>query len=279
MRERGFSHVVTLIIVAIAAIILYNQLRLVQTRSILQPKSTSTPTATPYAFPYQNPTIPKNDSYRLALVGDSMVAALGPNANTLRLALIAHYPDSEFVNYNFGYGATNVLSLVERLTKTTTYLETATKPILEYEVELIVIESFAYNPLSSYPLVEGIAKQTAELEEAVNLILNTKRRVALAFMTPIAPSYANFAKNNFDINAETRKLWVAERIAYIDNHRKFAEDKGIPVIDVYRSSLGADGLADERFISADFIHPSTAGLLLMSTEIADYIYENRIFPE
>lgn len=237
------------------------------------------PTATPYAFPYKNPTIAKNDSYRTVLVGDSMTETLGVNVNTLRLALISLYPENEFVNYNYGYGATNVLSLVNRLTRYTTYNSKDNLPILDVEFEFIIIESFGYNPLSEYPLDQGLALQTQELDKAVNLILNSKPNVALAFMTPIAPSEENFARNSRELSDELRKQWVAERVAYINNHRKFAQEKGIPVIDVYQASLGPNGKVDERYIATDYIHPSTEGIELVSSTIADYIYQNRIFPE
>ena len=74
-----------------------------------------TPTPTPYQFPYKNPIIPKGQSYRIIIVGDSIVNSLGLNANVLREDLIKYYPDSEFVTYNYGYPSTNVLSLYQRL--------------------------------------------------------------------------------------------------------------------------------------------------------------------
>jgi len=81
------------------------------------------------------------------------------------------------------------------------------------------------------------------------------------------------------LSPSARKQWVAERVAYIDNHRKFAEEKGIPVIDVYKASLKPDGTVDGSYISGDFIHPSKKGVELISQTIADYIFKNRIFPQ
>jgi len=75
------------------------------------------PTPTPYQFPYKNPIIPKGESYRIIIVGDSIVNSLGLNANALREDLLKYYPDSEFVTYNYGYPSTNILSLYQRLTK------------------------------------------------------------------------------------------------------------------------------------------------------------------
>ncbi len=115
------------------------------------------PTATPFApFPYNRPTITKKQSYLTYLVGDSNIEALGVNANDLRLKLLAHYPNNEFVNYNYGFGSTNILTLPARLTTETTYKNSTFPPILKQGFDLIIIESFAYTPLSEYSLTEGL---------------------------------------------------------------------------------------------------------------------------
>lgn len=202
-------------------------------------------------------------------MGDSIVNTLGPNANVLRQYLIKHYPDSEFVTYNYGYPATNVLSLYERLAG----------DILKQGFELIIIESFGYNPLSEYPLVEGLKKQSEELERSVRLIVKEKPNAALAFLTPIAPDPNTFGLSTRDLSPEQRAAWVEERIAYINNHRKFAEEKGIPVIDVYKASLKPDGKVNRIYISDDFIHPSILGIDLISKSIADYIFTNKVFSQ
>lgn len=274
MREKGFVEILLLFVLGMVALIFVPRLL---DKEVKLPQLL-TPNPTPYQFPYRPPEIAKNRSYRIVLVGDSMTDAFGPNANTLRDALIVRYPENEFVTYNYGYGATNVLSLVDRLTNETTYLDAKNPAILKQGFELIIVESFGYNPLSSFPLNEGLAMQNEQLEKAVQLILTTKPEAVLVFMTPIALSEANFAKGTLDLSSEKRLQAVVERVAYIDNHRKFAEGKGIPVIDVYPASLGANGKVDEKYISTDFIHPSREGIALMSQVIADFIYENKIFP-
>ncbi len=237
------------------------------------------PTPTPYQFPYKNPTIPKSRSYRIIIVGDSIVNSLGVNANVLREDLIKYYPDSEFVTYNYGYSATNVLSLYKRLTETTKNNGEENVAILKQGFELIIIESFGNNPLSEYPLQEGLQKQNEELERSVRAILSEKPNAALAFMTPIALDPVTYARGTVSLTPEVRRAWVQERVAYIDNHRRFAEEKGIPVIDVYKASLKPNGEVDRSCISDDFVHPSKKGIELMSKSIADYIFTNSIFPK
>jgi lysophospholipase L1-like esterase len=272
-KDKGFAPI--LLLVVILAAILY--LLLPKTKT---PIVQILPTPTPYQFPYKNPSIPKNGSYRIFIVGDSVVAALGSNANTLRLNLINYYPDSEFVTYNYGYPATNVLDLYKRLTENSKEANGTENPaILTQVYELIIIESFGYNPLSEYPLEEGLKKQNEELERSVRAILSQTPKASLAFMTPIALDPINFARSTRDLSPEERKRWVDERVAYIDNHRKFAEERGIPVIDVYRASLKPNGEVDRTYISDDFVHPSQKGIELMSKTIADYIFNNKIFPQ
>ena len=267
MRLKGFSHIVLVILIVLVGMVVYfsftNSGSSNETQNIVQKVLQSSPTPTPYQFPYKTPSIEKNRSYRTVLVGDSITASLGANANRLREHLIEYYPDSEFVNYNYGYGSTNVESLPIRLHEQTKYLGETNPAILKQGFELIIIESFAFNPLSEYPLEEGLEKQTQVLEQSVRDILREKPNVALAFMTPIAPSLSEFGKGTVDLSPEQRSYWATERIAYVDNHRKFAEDHGIPVIDIYEASLKENGTDDLRYVADDFIHPSEEGIDLI----------------
>lgn len=276
-KARGFINVFILLVVIVIAFAVYF-LNLPKTRNIVK-TILPIPSPTPYQFPYKNPVIPKDRSYRMVIVGDSIVNSLGLNANVLRLDLISLYPNSEFVTYNYGYSATNVLSLYQRLTEKNTNNGSENPAILKQGFELIIIESFGNNPLSEYPIPEGLNKQSAELEKSVKAILAEKPNVALAFMTPIALDPVNYARGTVALSPEVRKQWVAERVSYIDNHRKFAENLGIPVIDVFKASLKSDGSVDRSYISDDLVHPSKKGIELISKTIADYIFTNKIFPE
>jgi lysophospholipase L1-like esterase len=273
-KKNGFIQIVMLLIIFVLVAIFF-----ISSPKVKNITSLVIPSPTPYQFPYKNPSISKNRSYRIVIVGDSIVATLGLNANTLREDLIKLYPDSEFVTYNYGYPSTSVLGLYERLTETTNNKGTENVAALKQGFELIIIESFGYNPLSEYPLSEGLKKQNEKLEKSVMAILEKKPNVALAFLTPIALDPVNYARGTINLSPEVRKQWVAERVAYIDNHRKFAEDKGIPVIDVYKASLKPSGEVDRTYISDDFVHPSKKGIELISQSIADYIFTNKIFPQ
>lgn len=238
------------------------------------------PTTTPFEpFPYKPPTIPVKRSYLTVLVGDSMTYALGLNANELRLDLIKLYPTHEFVNYNYGFPSTNILTLADRLNKSTTSLGSNFPPILTQGFDLMIIESFAYNPLSQFPVDEGVKKYTETLDAAVREIMQKHPESVIALMTPIAPNKENFAKNAYKLDQATRTTWVNERIAYINAMIAYAKDKNIPLIDVYAKSQTANGDGDLKYINSDdYIHPSKLGVKLMSDTISQFIFENKIFP-
>lgn len=231
-------------------------------------------------FPYQRPSVPVKRSYLTFLVGDSVIAALGKNANQLRMDLIAYYPTHEFVNYNYGFSSTNILSVPDRLNKQTIYLGETFPPINKQAFDLIIFESFANNPLSQYPLAEGLKKQTEILDLSIKSVIDRNPASVVAIMVPIALSEQYYAKGVYDLAPEVRKQWVEERVAYIKNAIEFAKENNIPLINVYEKSLTSDGKVNLKYIDPhDYIHPSKEGIKLISQTIADYIYQNHIFPE
>ncbi len=239
------------------------------------------PSPTPFnPFPYKPPTTPNKQSYLTYLVGDSNIESLGANANELRLKLIEYYPTKEFVNYNYGFGSTNILSLPDRLNTETTYKNSKFPPILKQGFDLIIIESFAYNPLSEYQLQEGLKKHNEILDQSILQIIKANPNAVIAFMTPLAPNSKSYAKGIYDLSAEKRLEWVTERKAYIQNHIDYAKKNNIPLINVYEKSLDANGDGNLRYINKDDnIHPSNEGITLMTQTIADFIYNNNIFPK
>jgi len=231
-------------------------------------------------FPYKIPQITYKRAYLIMLVGDSMVASLGPNANLVRQHLIELYPTHEFVNYNYGFGATSIETLPDRLTKETLYNGQKYQSILSQGFDLIIIESFAYNPLSQTNSGEGLAKHMLILDESIKKIIKERPGSALAIMTPIAPKKPLFAKGVYDLSTEERIRWANERISYIERVVDYANENKIPLINVYEKSLTPEGDGNLKYINKDdYIHPSAEGVDFMSKVIADFIFENNIFPE
>lgn len=241
------------------------------------PISTATPKN---PFPYKIPAIPYSRAYRIMLVGDSMVDALGPNAPLLRQHLIELYPNHEFVNYNYGFGATSIETLPKRLTSNTTYKGQNFPAILSQGFDLIIIESFAYNPLEQSVAEEGLAKHRKILDESIREIIKTRPNSVVALMVTIAPNKSHFAQGVYDLSTKERIRWANERISYIESTIEFAKENNIPLINVYEKSLTLEGTGNLKYINPDdYIHPSAEGVDLISKTIADFTFANKIFPE
>jgi lysophospholipase L1-like esterase len=258
-------------------------LSIVQKPQKVYPAQGFFPTITPTPFnpfPYKIPKVPYSRAYRTMLVGDSMVAALGLNAQALRLRLKELYPDHEFVNYNYGFSATSIETLPERLTKNVSYNGQDFPAILSQGFDLIIIESFAYNPLSQLAEGEGITRHIQVLDESIRQIIKEHPEAVLAILVTIAPSKTLFATGVYDLSPEERIQWAEERISYIEAVIEYAEEKQIPLINVYEKSLTPSGDGDLRYINQDdYIHPSNEGVDLISKTIAEFIFTNRFFPE
>lgn len=265
-----------LIILVLVVLILVPSIKNVHTVST----TPATPPPVFNPFPYIIPQVPNKKSYLTYLVGDSIIAALGANDEGLRQDLIKYYPGHEFVNYNYGFPSTNIESMPARVESQTTSQGTGYPPILTQGFDLIIIESFAYNPLSQYPVNVGLQKQTEILDKVFKEIVYTHPNAVIAVMTPIAPNKEFFAKGVVDLSPAQRISWVNERLAYINNVIEYAKSRNIPLINVYAKSVTSNGDGDLKYINpSDYIHPSAAGIILINQTIADFIFQNKIFPE
>ena len=103
--------------------------------------------------------------YTIVMVGDSMTETLG-NSDELKKFLADYYPGKTFEVLNYGFGATNILSVMDRLTKETEHGRKF-RPILDIDYDLILIESFGQNPLSEHKPDEGLRIQREELKKIV----------------------------------------------------------------------------------------------------------------
>jgi lysophospholipase L1-like esterase len=226
---------------------------------------------------YDVPRIATASSYTLIFLGDSMTESLGENFDALRIDLKKYYPEKVFGLFNYGYGSSNILSADDRLHNTSSYLDKISPAILDRDFDIILIESFGHNPLSQYPLAEGLQKQTEALDHIVAELVDTHPKSLIVFIATIAPSQALYGKGAVDLSALARKEWANERRAYIENHINYAKNHNIPLINVYEKTLDKNGITIVKYINpTGFIHPSVAGINLISQMIADYLYKNEI---
>lgn len=215
--------------------------------------------------------------YTIVMIGDSMTETLG-NSDELKKFLSEKYPGKSFEVLNYGFGATSILSVMDRITKETEHGRKF-RPIEEIDYDLILLESFGQNPLSQFPLEEGLRLQTEELDKIVKLLKGTNPKGKIVFVATISPNKVIFARNQVDLSPQKRAEWVEERISYMKNHIGYAESHGIPIINIFEKSLMENGDGNPEYISTDdFIHPAPTGIIFISRQIADFIYTNNIFP-
>lgn len=249
-------------------------------------QSLPVPTTSPSPFvfkTYTPPQIEKKKEYTIFMVGDSMTWALGPHGGTFNGFINDLYKKDGIgiLIDNYAVGSTNVLSLNENaMTKTTTFWDSTFEPLLSRDFDLILIESFGYNPLSSLGLEEGLKKQTQALNETMTTLVKTHPKSAIVFVATISPSKTDYARKILlNLSAADRALQVEERIAYIKNHIEYARAHNIPVINIFEKSLNEQGGGDLKYINPDdFIHPSFEGVDFIGHEIANFIYNNQILP-
>lgn len=213
--------------------------------------------------------------FTIVMVGDSMTETLG-NSDELKKFLSGHYPGKTFEVLNYGFGATNILSVMDRITKETEHGRRF-RPIEEIDYDLILLESFGQNPLSEYGLEQGLKRQTEEFEKIVNKLKETNPQGQIVFVATISPNSKTFAQGQVDLTDEKRAEWVKERITYIKNHIQFAKDNDIPLINIFEASLLENGDGNPDYINTtDFIHPSPKGIIFISLQIADYIHQKKL---
>jgi len=241
------------------------------------------PSPTPFVFrTYIAPKIEKKNTYTIFMIGDSMTLALGPYGGTFNKFLNELYKkDNIYVLIdNYAKGSSNILSVNDELTQKTTYWDSTFEPLLSRNFELIIVESFGYNPLSSLGIEDGVKRQNQALDELMKTLITTHPHSAIVFVATIAPNKENYAKKVLlNIPTEDRIKQAKERIAYIENHINYAKSHNIPLVNIFEKSLNAQRDGDLKYINPDdYIHPSFEGVDFIGHEIANFIYTEQILP-
>lgn len=238
---------------------------------------TSEPSPTPYIFStYPRGELPMKDHYIIYLVGDSMTKALGPRGGIFNELLSNEYKGVFFEIFNYAEANQNIASLPSHMKETVQAAADLTlPPLLSGTPDLIIIESFGYNPLSDSGIEEGLKKQDEVLTEVMTTLTKTFPTTSIMFMATIAPDRATYAKN---LDGTGRPEQADERIAYIKNHSAYAKAHDIPLINVYEESLDGEGDGSTQYISVDDnIHPSLDGLFFIGEVMTKSIVSEKIF--
>lgn len=243
-----------------------------------------TPTPIPPFGTYQAPTIAKKDFYRIAMVGDSMTNVLGIHGGALSEKLNMLYQSESghqrILIDNYAMGSTNILELNDQMNRKVTLGNVVLDPLLSRSFDMILVESFGYNPLSQFGVTNGLEKQKETLDQAMKLLTKRYPNTAIVFVATIAPNKETYGLEENVGALSDRIAQAQERMAYIRDHMDFAKAHGIPLIDIFDASLTSDGDGNILYVSpTDHIHPSFAGIDFIDTQIANFIYQSKILPQ
>ena len=220
---------------------------------------------------------PIKTTFVLAVLGDSMVETLGP-LEDLQTALISTFPAISIALMNYGQGATDMDSGLYRLTHTTIYLGKVYPPLLSYKPDILVVESFAYNPWSSEKY--DLDRQWLTIAKIIDTVKSQSPTTKIILAATIAPDPFTFGDGILNWGADLKWAKAQTIKSYLDNLVNFASSQGYPLADSYHPSLSAQGIGDSRFInSADHLHPSEEGKKLFSEKIVEAIKANNLITQ
>ncbi len=229
--------------------------------------------------PTQKPLAKKTQktSVTIALLGDSMMDTLGPDAPTLKTALKNIYPNTTFTIKNFGVGGTNLTYGIKRITEGYTYLGKSYPSVASTSPDVVILESFGYNQTGNDEA--ALNAHWLLLAKAIDTIKATMPHTRIVIAATIAPNATTFGDGASGLSFSTSDKW--ERVLtikkYLDNAVRFAESEHLPLADAYHPSLLTNGNGNLVYINGgDHIHYSDKGRVLMAQKIATAIAANRL---
>ena len=217
----------------------------------------------------------KKKQYTIALLGDSMIDTLGPEAPHLKGKLSAMYPGVTFTIKNFGVGGTNIEYGIQRLRNSYAYLGVQVPSVVSTKPDLVVVESFGYNPFSFD--TGALDKHWLSLATIVDIIHSSLPGTKILIASTIAPNRDTFGDGAPGLSfAKEDKIKRTDNIKrYLENAIKFARGEHLPLADAYHASLDGSGNGKLQYINGgDHIHYSDAGRALLSKKYLRQFYYN-----
>lgn len=225
-----------------------------------------------HSAPFPQITNIETETITIAVLGDSMVDTLGPFIE-LQDRLTEIYPTLEVNVLNYGVGASNIDYGIERITKNYEYLGKKYPSVASTQPDIIVLESFAYNP---FPEVDSINRHWLALARAKDEIKAQIPNAKLILATTVAPNSKMFGKGaeGFELSEKDREEKTRVIKEYLQSTIRFSISEKIPLADTYTLTLQSDGNGDQVYINpVDNIHPSDVGRNLFAQTIVQTIVE------
>lgn len=200
------------------------------------------------------------DSYKIAVIGDSMVETMGENLDYLDKAFKEKYPRIKFQLYNYGVGSENVISAYQRLDSLL---------IKEDPFDIIIVGTWGYNPV--VPFDQNI--YSVNFEKIIKRLSKTNAKIYV--LAEIAPLKVGFGQGSGGVNwpEEIYYPHVENILNQIHSAIYIAQKNNVPLIDAYSPSKKPSSLyGQENYVNShDGIHPSILGHQFMAEKIVSVI--------
>lgn len=222
----------------------------------------------------------KKSHYTIAFLGDSMTDTLGSDLRLVRDELLRVYPATTFTLLNYGVGGENIVSGLERLIRDTVYLGTLRPSLISQQPDVIVIESFAYNPFTfEIGALDQHWLSLAYLVDAISANIPDGRIVIAATISPNSAVFGD-GSPGIAFSAEDKLERTQTIRRYLENAIRFAQSERLPFADAYHPSLDLNGEGKLLYINpGDHIHYSDAGRKLFARTVVDTIVTHNLLED
>lgn len=213
------------------------------------------------------PVVLPKESYTIAFYGDSMIETMGTGLPYVHRLLTEKYPENDFVLYNYGIGAENMVEGMSRFSIPHSYKDREYEPITKLKADVIVLGSYSYNPLTPFDKNESWML----LAEFINKAKSTGAKVYL--LAEQAPKKEGFATGVGGVNwpPEISDPHVEKIIQGLKNAVGLAEATEVSLINVYEESkISGSEYGNPEYVAAhDGIHYSEEGQEFTAQEIVE----------
>lgn len=224
-----------------------------------------------------DPRITKKPHYTIAFLGDSMTDTLGADFRLVHDELRRVYPATSFTLLNYGVGGENIISGLERVTSDTTYLGAVRPSLISQNPDVVVVESFAYNPFSFD--IGALEQHWLSLAYIADAVKSNLSNAKIVIATTIAPNSTVFGDGapglNFSVQDKLERTQIIKR--YLENAIRFAQSEHLPLANAYGPSLDHNGNGKLIYINpGDHIHYSDTGRQLFARTVVESIVNNKL---
>lgn len=222
-----------------------------------------------------NPINQSVKNVTISFFGDSMIDTMETNTPYFAEQIKKYYPNFNFTLLNYGIGAQQVDKGFARIEENFSYKDRNYSPILKTQPDVIILDSFAYNPYDN--LDSDLEKYKTELNQLINKLQSTGSQVI--FLATIAPLKVKFGAGPGGVNWPSDLAYThATKIqSYMEVAISIAKQNNLPIIDLYHLTLQTNGEGIAKLVSShDGIHPSAKGHEFIASQISEFIAKNRL---